>query len=257
MTKETLEMTGQLAGKVALVTGGSGGKGLALAKNLTRQGARVVITDIDDAGGQANVIATGAAAEFLHLDVTDEANWIDVVTAIACNHGKLDILVNSARIHTRNPDLAATSLESWRAQVAVNLDGAFLGIKHCLGPMRAHGAGSIINVVSISAVAPFGPTPAYSASHAALLNLTQTTAVNCARAAENIRVNAVICGMSSNSPVGEIMEVAKRLVPKGRPANAEDIANAILWLASDDSSYVTGSSITLDGGYCAEGYAGA
>jgi NAD(P)-dependent dehydrogenase (short-subunit alcohol dehydrogenase family) len=149
------------------------------------------------------------------------------------------------------------TLNSWREQLAVNLDGAFLGIKHCLGPMRAGGGGTIVNVVSLSAVAPFAPTPAYSASHAALLNLTRTTAVNCARAGDKIRVNAVVCGMSANSPVGQIMEVAKRLIPIGRPAYAEDIADAILWLACEDSRYVTGTCVTLDGGYTAEGYAGA
>ena len=250
-------MTERLAGKVALVTGGGGGKGLALARTLTREGARVVITDIEEEGGLANASATGQTAEFLRLDVTNEANWEDVVAQTLRRHGRIDVLVNSARIHTRNADLAVTTLDSWREQVAVNLDGAFLGIKHALGPMRAGGGGTIVNVVSLSAVAPFAPTPAYSASHAALLNLTRTTAVNCARGGDKIRVNAVVCGMSANSPVGEIMEVAKRLIPVGRPAYAEDIAEAILWLACEDSRYVTGSCVTLDGGYTAEGYAGA
>jgi NAD(P)-dependent dehydrogenase (short-subunit alcohol dehydrogenase family) len=249
-------MNGKLTGKVVLVTGGGGGKGLALAKALIRQGAHVVITDINDDGGTANAVAVGQGGEYLHLDVTDEANWIEVVATILRRHGKLDVLVNSARIHTRNNDLATTSLESWRAQLAVNLDGAFLGIKHCLYPMRSGSGGAIVNVVSVSAIAPFAPAPPYSASHAALLNLTRTTAVNCARGGDNIRANAVICGMSSNSPVSEIMDVAKRMIPLGRPAYAEDIADAIVWLACDDSRYVTGTSVVLDGGYTAESYAG-
>ena len=223
----------------------------------TREGAQVVITDIDDEGGQANAGEFGNEVQFLPLNVTDEGDWTDVLAEVRGRHGRLDILINSARIHTRNPDLVSTTLATWREQVAVNLDGSFLGMKHCLDTMRAGGGGAIVNVVSMSAVAPFGPTPAYSASHAALLNLTRTTAVNCARAGDNIRVNAVVCGMSSNSPVGEIMEVAKRLIPLGRPAYADDIADAILWLASEDSRYVPGSTITLDGGYTSEAYPGA
>jgi NAD(P)-dependent dehydrogenase (short-subunit alcohol dehydrogenase family) len=250
-------MSKKLSGRVALITGAGGGKGLALAKLLAGEGAHVIITDIDEEGGQSNVVAVGQACEFLPLDVTDEDAWQAVIAMLRGKHGRLDLLVNSARIHTRNDDLSNTSLEEWRAQTAVNLDGAFLGMKHCLPLMREGEGGSIVNVISISAVAPFSPTPAYSASHAALLNLTKTTAVNCARAQQNIRVNAVVCGMSSNSPVGAIADVAKRLIPIGRPAFAEDIADAILWLASDDSRYITGTSVTLDGGYTAEGLPGA
>lgn len=250
-------MTGLLEGKVALVTGAGGGKGLALVKLFVREGARVIITDIEEQGGRSNVTAAGEAAEFLRLDVTREDDWAVVVDQILNDYQRLDVLVNSARFHTRSADLATITLDHWREQTAVNLDGAFLGMKHCLPAMRKCGGGAIVNVVSLSAVAPFAPTPAYSASHAALLNLTRTTAVNCARAQENIRVNAVICGMSSNSPVGEVMDVARHFIPMGRPANAEDIAEAILWLASDQARYVTGSGITLDGGYTAESYPGA
>jgi NAD(P)-dependent dehydrogenase (short-subunit alcohol dehydrogenase family) len=250
-------MNKKLTGKVALITGAGGGKGLALAKLLTAEGARVIITDVEEEGGRANAAAAGERCEFVPLDVTSSDDWQNAVAHVQGVHRRLDILVNSARIHTRNPDLSTTSLEDWRAQTAVNLDGAFLGMKHCLPLMRSSGGGSIVNVVSLSAVAPFAPTPAYSASHAALFNLTKTTAVNCARANENIRVNAVVCGMSSNSPVGAITDVAKRLIPLGRPAYAEDIAEAIVWLASDSSRYVTGTSVTLDGGLTAESMPGA
>jgi NAD(P)-dependent dehydrogenase (short-subunit alcohol dehydrogenase family) len=250
-------MSKKVEGKIALITGGGGGKGLALAKLLVREGAHVIITDVDEDGGRSNVAAVGGACEFIALDVTDEVAWGAATTQIQDRHGRLDVLINSARIHTRNADLSATSLEEWRSQTAVNLDGAFLGMKHCLPLMLASDGGSIVNVISISAIAPFSPTPAYSASHAALLNLTKTTAVNCARAGQNVRVNSVLCGMSSNSPVGAIADVAKRLIPLGRPAYAEDIADAILWLASDDARYVTGTSVTLDGGYTAEGLPGA
>jgi NAD(P)-dependent dehydrogenase (short-subunit alcohol dehydrogenase family) len=251
-------MTGRLAGKVVLVTGAGGGKGLALARVLSGEGARLVIGDVNEEGGQRNAAEFGPdVVRFIRLDVTQEADWGAAMAFVRESYGKLDVLVNSARIHTRNPDLATTSLESWREQTAVNLDGAFLGMKHALPLMRAGGGGSIVNVVSLSAVAPFAPTPVYSASHAALLNLTKTVAVNSARAGENIRANAVLCGMSINSPVDAVHEVAKKLIPIGRPANAEDIARAILWFASDESSYVTGSSVTLDGGYTAESYPGA
>lgn len=250
-------MSKKLAGKVALITGAGGGKGLALTKVLVREGAHVIITDVDVEGGRSNALAVAGACEFIPLDVTKEDAWQAAVELLLRSHGRLDLLVNSARVHTRNDDLAETSLEEWRGQIAVNLDGTFLGMKHCLPLMRSSGGGSIVNVISISAVAPFAPTPAYSASHAALFNLTKTTAVNCARANQNIRVNAVLCGMSSNSPVGAIADVAKRLIPLGRPAFAEEIAEAILWLASDDSRYVTGTSVTLDGGMTAESMPGA
>jgi NAD(P)-dependent dehydrogenase (short-subunit alcohol dehydrogenase family) len=250
-------MAGMTDGKIALITGAGGGKGLALAKLLLREGVQVVITDENEAGARANAEALGERAAYYKLDVTNEDDWAALVERISSAHGRLDILVNSARIHSRNSDLATTSLETWRAQTAVNLDGAFLGMKYCLPLLRAGGGGSIVNVVSLSAVAPFAPTPAYSASHAALLNLTKTTAVNCARAGEHVRVNAVLCGISINSPVAGVNEVAERLVPIGRPAYADEIANAIIWLTSDKAQYITGSTVTLDGGYMAEGYPGA
>lgn len=250
-------MAGKLDGQVALLTGAAGGKGLALAQTFIREGARVLLTDLSEAGIRQNAEALGESARYLQLDVTSEPTWAAAISFVEREYGRLDVLVNSARVHTRNSDLATTSLESWREQTSVNLDGAFLGMKSCLPLMRRGECGAIINVVSISAVDPFAPTPAYSASHAALLNLTKTTAVNCARASENIRVNAVLCGMSTNSPVSEITEVAKRLIPMGRPAYAQDIAEAILWLASNEASYVTGTTITLDGGYTAEGLPGA
>jgi NAD(P)-dependent dehydrogenase (short-subunit alcohol dehydrogenase family) len=247
-------MTGRLIGKVALVTGAGGTKGLALARVLSGEGARVVITDVNEAGGQRNAAGFDSDdVRFIRLDVTQGADWAAAMAFVRDTYGKLDVLVNSARTHTRNPDLATTSLESWREQIAVNLDGAFLGIKHALPLMRA-GGGSIVNVVSLSAVTPFTPAPVYSASHAALLNLTKSVAVNCARAGHNIRANAILCGPSSNSPLDSISESAKKQIPIGRPANADDIARAILWLSSDESSYVTGTSITLDGGYSAESY---
>jgi NAD(P)-dependent dehydrogenase (short-subunit alcohol dehydrogenase family) len=249
-------MAKKMMGKVALISGGSGPKGLASAKLLVREGAHVVISDVKEEAGRSHAESLGDAAEFILLDVTNEDAWAAALCQIRDKHGRIDLLINNARTYTRNPDLSTFTLESWRAHTAVNLDGAFLGIKHCLPLMREIGGGVIINVVSLDAVAPFAPFPAYSASQAGLFNLTKTTAVNCARARANIRVNAVVCGMSANSPVDGIMDAAQRLIPLGRPAYAEDIAEAVLWLASDDSRYVTGSSVTLDGGYTAEGYAG-
>lgn len=250
-------MTGRLSGKVALVSGAAGEKGLALVRVLSNEGARIVIGDINKDGVERN------AAEFdskevtpVRLDVTVEADWVAATTLALDTYGSLDLLVNTARIKPRQPDLAKVSLSSWRAQTAVILDGAFLGMKHALPHMRAAGGGSIVNVVSIGAVAPLAPIPGYSASNAALLNLTKTTAVNCARGGENIRVNAVITGFNGNSQIDHMDEVARKLVPLGRPACGEDIANAVLWLASDESSYVTGSTVICDGGATAEGYPG-
>jgi short chain dehydrogenase len=122
-------MSKKVEGKIALITGGGGGKGLALAKLLVREGAHVIITDVDEEGGRSNVATVGGACEFIALDVTDEIAWEAATTQIKDRYGQLDVLINSARIHTRNADLSATSLEEWRSQTAVNLDGAFLGMK--------------------------------------------------------------------------------------------------------------------------------
>ena len=250
-------MTGRLAGKVALVSGGGGGRGLPIARVLSREGAVVVIADIDDEGGERHAAELGPkVAQFVHLDATNEADWRSATKFVHDTYGRVDLLVNNARAQTREPDLTAIPLQDWHQEIAVILDGAFLGMKHVLPFMRSGGGGSIVNVVSLSGVAPFAPSPAYSAAHAAVLNLTKSTSVNCARARENIRVNAVVCGMSNDSPIDGISEIAERLIPVGRPAKAEDIAHAILFFASDESSYITGSSVSLHGGYTAEVYPG-
>lgn len=246
-------MTARLTGKIALLSGAGGAKGLALARLFADEGAKVVISDIDEASARRNVEdLPGRAVEFLRLDVTQEADWVSAVDHCRSTYGGLDILVNSARTHTQMQDICDLTLESWRAQTAVNLDGAFVGVRCCLPLMRESGGGSIVNVVSLSGLTPFAPSPAYSASHAALLNFTKAVAVHGGRGQALVRSNAVICGVSANSPVEAVDELARKTIPLGRPANPGDIARAILWLASDDSSYVTGSSIVLDGGHSAE-----
>jgi NAD(P)-dependent dehydrogenase (short-subunit alcohol dehydrogenase family) len=248
-------MAGQLVGKVVLVSGAGGTKGLALAKILSVEGARLLLTDINEEGLRRNAAEFESdAVRFTRLDVTRESDWAAAMDYAKATFGRLDVLVYSTRAWTRNPDLASTSLEGWREQVAVNLDGAFLGMKHAIPLMHACGGGSIVTVVSLSGVTPVPSFPVYSASHAGLLSLTKSVAVNCARAGQNIRANSVLCGPSSNSPFDSVHEYAKKEIPIGRPATGDDIARAILWFASDQSSYVTGSSITVDGGYSCESY---
>ncbi|HEX8821119.1 MAG TPA: glucose 1-dehydrogenase [Archangium sp.] len=257
----------RLKDKVALVTGAASGIGRATAVLFAREGARVMATDISPSGEQVvqEIRAAGGVATFAVHDVRDETVWMKVITRSLESYGRLDVLVNNAGIAISR-SVAEMTLAEWREQMAVNLDSVFLGIKHAVRAMRLEGrGGSIVNVSSVSGLVGSPSTSAYSASKGGVRMLSKAVAVECA--ADGIRVNSVFPG-GVRTPIWETAdwwdgfveqmgsehEAWKRLEaasPLGRMGEPDDIAEAILYLASDASRYVTGSELVVDGGYTA------
>jgi NAD(P)-dependent dehydrogenase (short-subunit alcohol dehydrogenase family) len=248
----------RLADKVALITGAAGGMGRATADTFIREGATVVVADIDDeAGNQVaeKINAADGAAHYVHLDVTDEASWTAAIEETLSRYTRLDVLVNNAGISgTFDPDL--TSTEFFDQLMLVNARGVFLGIKHGVAAMKHSGGGSIVNLSSISAhIGQLGVHLGYGASKAAVKAMTTTAAVH--YAGDGIRVNAVAPGMlppmrtsrGSADPVWRAKQIDT--VPLKRAGEVDEVADAVLFLASDESSYVTGTEIMVDGGLTA------
>jgi NAD(P)-dependent dehydrogenase (short-subunit alcohol dehydrogenase family) len=264
-------MAGQVQGKVALVTGGASGIGAAVAELLAREGASVAVTDIDDLKGPelvAGIKKAGHAAMFLHQDVTSEARWAEVVTEIEQRFGRLDILVSNAGIGISVPSIVDMSLEDWRRQTAINLDGVFLSVKHCLPAMRRTGGGSIIMMSSLAGLRGAPTLAGYCATKGGVRLFAKAVAMECASAEDGIRVNSVhpgiidtpiwgkipteATGSGRNAPI-DPEERAKLAAPLGRAGHASEIAQGVLYLASDASSYVTGTELVIDGGMNAGG----
>jgi NAD(P)-dependent dehydrogenase (short-subunit alcohol dehydrogenase family) len=255
-------MAGRVDGKVALVTGAASGIGRGCAERLAEEGAICVLTDRQDEMGRevaAGIQAAGGRAEFLSHDVTDEDAWIGVMGALESRHGRLDVIVNNAGIAITSP-VDQMSLADWKRQVAVNLDGVFLGVKYAVRLMKQGGrGGSIINISSTAGMRGSPQMSGYSATKGGVRLFTKAVAVECAR--DKIRVNSVHPGVietaiwasigslsdpSRNAPP-DLDEMSERIVPlrvKGLP---RDIANGVLWLASDESRYVTGTELVIDG----------
>ena len=254
---------GRVENKVALVTGGASGIGAACARILAREGATVVVTDLQDAKGGALAAEIGGAAVFLHHDVTSEDEWIDVIAQVKRRFGRLDILVNNAGIGIGSPSITTMSLADFRRQQAINVDGVFLGIKHGLGLMREAGhGGSIINMSSVAGLKGSAFLAAYCATKGAVRLFTKAIALECGAAKDGVRVNSVhpgiietpiwegIVGMGepgANAPP-DLDAMSQLSVPLGVKGLPEDIANGVLWLASDESRYVTGMEMVIDGG---------
>jgi NAD(P)-dependent dehydrogenase (short-subunit alcohol dehydrogenase family) len=267
-------MTGQVQGKVALVTGGASGIGAAVSELLAREGASVVVTDVDDLKGPelvAGIKKAGHAADFLHQDVTSEARWVEVVAEVEKRFGRLDILVSNAGIGIAVPSIVDMSLEDWRRQTAINLDGVFLSVKHCLPAMRrSGGAGSIILMSSLAGLRGAQGLSGYSATKGGVRLFAKSVAMECATAGDGIRVNSVhpgiidtpiwgkipteATGRGQNAPI-DPEERARLVTPLGRAGHASEIASGVLYLASDASSYVTGTELVIDGGMYAGGVA--
>jgi NAD(P)-dependent dehydrogenase (short-subunit alcohol dehydrogenase family) len=264
-------MTGQVQGKVALVTGGASGIGAAVAELLAREGASVAVTDIDDFKGPelvAGINKAGQAAMFLHQDVTSEARWVEVVAEVEKRFGRLDILVSNAGIGIAVPSITDMSLEDWRRQTAINLDGVFLSVKHCLPAMRKTGGGSIIMMSSLAGLRGAATLAGYSATKGGVRLFAKSIAMECASAGDGIRVNSVhpgiidtpiwgkipteAAGRGQNAPI-DPEERARLATPLGRAGHALEIAQGVLYLASDASSYVTGTELVIDGGMNAGG----
>jgi len=258
-------MSGRVQGKVALVTGGASGIGRGCAEKLAAEGAVVVVTDLqDDKGAEtvAAIKAAGGKAEYLRHDVTDEAAWERVVAGVKAGHGRLDILVNNAGIGLGGSVLDMT-LDDWRRQTAVNLDGVFLGVKHSIPLMRVSGdGGSIINMSSVAGLKGSAILAGYCATKGGVRLFTKSVAMECANAKDGIRVNSVHPGIietpiwlsivnpanpGANAPP-DLDAMSSLAVPLGVKGYPEDIANGVLWLASDESRYVTGAELVIDGG---------
>jgi NAD(P)-dependent dehydrogenase (short-subunit alcohol dehydrogenase family) len=248
----------RLEGKVALITGGAHGMGAAEAVLFAREGAQVVVGDLLEVEGQKVVdaiAAVGGRARFVKLDVTRESDWQEAVATTVAGSGKLDVLVNNAGISgTFDPDL--TSASAWDRLMEVNAKGAFLGMKHAIPAMQKAGGGSIVNISSISGfVGQDMIHMGYNASKAAVRVMTKSAAVQYAK--DGIRVNSVHPGvmppMLTSRATADPAQRARLLagVPMKRVGRLEEVAYAVLFLASDEASYITGTELVVDGGYLA------
>ena len=249
----------RLENKVALISGGARGIGAAVAKIFAQEGAKLVICDIlEDEGCKTaeEITAAGGECVFVRLDVTSETGWEQAAAEVTSRFGRLDILVNNAGITARG-NVEETSVADWTRTMDINVKGAFLGSKQAIPVMRASGGGSIINISSGAGIAPQpGTSGAYAASKGAVRIFSKSTAIQ--YAAENIRCNSVHPGpietdmLRATRPDENNLEIMKGRVPLGRFGRAEEIAYGVLYLASDESSFVTGSELVIDGGRTAQ-----
>ena len=248
----------RLENKVALISGGARGMGAVEAKMFVQEGAKVVIGDVLDEDGkqtESEINETGGECVFVHLDVTDETAWQDAVAAAVDRFGKLDILVNNAGIARIN-NVEDTTSDEWDLVMDINAKGVFLGTKAAIPEIRKAGGGSIVNISSVAGLTG-GRTSSYAASKGAVRLLTKSSAIQ--YAGEGIRCNSVHPGvietpmttpMMLNTQEGRDLNASRH--PLGRVGQPEDIAYGVLFLASDESSFMTGSELVIDGGLTAQ-----
>lgn len=250
---------GRLDGKVALISGGARGQGATEAKLFVREGAKVVFGDILDEEGrkvEAEIQTLGGEAVYVHLDVTSEADWRAAVETAVRRFGKLNVLVNNAGIIIRK-GIEDTTVEDWDRTMAVNVKGVFLGTKYAIPAMRRAGGGSIINISSVAGLvgSTYG-SASYIASKGAVRLFTKATAIQHAK--DNIRCNSIHPGPIETPMIQDTLQdeafLQERLrrIPLGRIGRVEDVAYGVLYLASEESSYVTGSELVIDGGSTAQ-----
>jgi NAD(P)-dependent dehydrogenase (short-subunit alcohol dehydrogenase family) len=257
---------GRVAGKVALVTGAASGLGRATAIRLAEEGARVMVTDWEDRGGGETVdliSAAGGEARYRHQDVSSEAAWQATLDEILTSWGRLDVLVNNAAVIIAK-SIRDTSLEDWRWQNSIALDGVFLGVKHGSAAMEKTGGGSIINISSVAGILGLDKSAAYCAAKGGVRLLTKAAAAEFARLGNGVRINSVHPGIIHTPGVdstirkygagGKEDQVRARfeaMSPLGRLGEPADIANGVLYLASDESKYMHGAELVIDAGFSA------
>ena len=249
----------RLENKVALISGGARGQGALEARMFAQEGAKVVFGDILDQDGkqvEAEIIASGGDATYIHLDVTRAADWIAAVDTAVNRYGKLDVLVNNAGIWFQT-SIEETEEEDWDRIQAINSKGVFLGTQHTIPAMRRAGGGSVINISSTSGLVGSSETSgAYAATKGAVRLFTKVTAIQHAK--DGIRCNSVHPGMLDTIMTEPLLatpamrEAIARRIPLGKIGSAEDVAYGVLYLASDESSFVTGSELVIDGGQTAQ-----
>ncbi len=245
---------GRLDGTVAIITGAAKGLGEADARMFAREGAKVILTDMDQDNGNRVAAEIGDAAEFQMQDVRDEAGWEDLIADVVSRYGKLDILVNNAGV-VEPGTIETQTADEWKFVMAVSADGTFFGCKYAVPAMKASGGGSIVNMASIASVQGEPVVAAYAAAKGAVESLTRSVAVHCANNQYNIRCNSV-------HPAGILTPMVEEIGPKMmdrtdlRPASEgpaasalgepDDIANTVLFLASDESKFINGAAIRVD-----------
>jgi NAD(P)-dependent dehydrogenase (short-subunit alcohol dehydrogenase family) len=244
-------------GDVAIVTGGAGGIGSATCRKLVEQGARVVVADVDAGGAGALAAELGDAATAIAFDLGEPADVERLVADTVARHGRLDVLVNNAALRTpeamaRDTTVEAIDVDVWRAAMDVNALGTALACKHAIGPLRAAGGGSIVNITSEQALVGANVGSAYAASKAAIIALTRMVATQCGR--DGIRCNAIAPGLIGSDRIRRNTALIDAVMPHlliGRLGEPEDVADLICFLASREARYVTGQVYAVDGGYLA------
>ncbi len=249
-------MSDRVAGKIALVTGAASGIGAATARLLAAEGASVIVTDIDERGGRR--VADEIDGAFMALNVRSEAVWESTLDQVSRTHERLDVLINNAGISPHDT-IENFDLEAWRHVQSVVAESAALGCKHGLALLRRSSAGAIVNVSSIAGMIGASNYASYGAAKAAVRNLTKSVAMLCAERGYPVRANSVHPG-SIDTPIldadkakyGEPAITAReKAIPLGRLGRAEEVANAIVFLASDEASFITGTELIVDGGFTA------
>lgn len=253
----------RLTGRAGIVTGASNGIGAAIVDRFVAEGARVLATDIDETAGQALAARHPGKVTFMRHDAASEADWRAVWDVATAQFGRVQMLVNNAGLGTHN-DIETTTLAQWRSIMAVNLDGVFLGTQLAVLHMKERGGGSIVNISSVGGIVGTSNLVAYSASKAGVRLLTKCVAVHCGQRKYNIRVNSVHPGLVRTRAGLEMARLATGMVedqaeqafaslhPIGRIGEPHEIADAALYLACDESSFVTGAELVVDGGYTAQ-----
>ncbi len=258
-------MAGRMAGKMALITGGAQGLGAAMATMFAKEGSKVVVSDINGSGAEATAAAINALypghATAVQHDVCNEERWKEIVEVSVEAMGGLNVLVNNAGIGSLG-SVETESFENWKKVMAVDVDSVFLGCKYALGVMKPYGPGSIVNISSISGLIASADYAAYNAAKAAVWLLTKSVALHCARRVPGFRCNSIhptfiktpildgIAGLVGSHE--EAYAKLSRQVPLGRLGEPDDIAYAAVYLASDESKFVTGAELKVDGGISAQ-----